>query len=192
MKRPLKPGVLGHASFDLWDGVRVGRRRLDRWWDATLEVDEVFGVPADDRYRPLVVIGVNPSDADGEHDDPTIGKCITYARREGANGLVIVNLHPGISAYPDQLAAVRLPYGSDELHWDAVDGALSEDDVAVVAAWGRPPRGLACYRSRVARLLEIAADVGRDLMCFGTNGDGSPKHPLYLAASTPLVPWSQA
>jgi len=188
VRRPLKPGVLGHASFDLFDGVRVGRRRLDRWWDPTLEL--YFGRPSDDRYRPIVVIGVNPSDADGENDDPTIAKCVAYARREGANGLAMVNLHPGISTDPDQIAAVKLPYGSDELHWDAVDGSLSEDCVAVVAAWGRPPRGLACYRSRVARVLEIAADVGRTLMCFGTNDDGSPKHPLYLSASTPLVPWS--
>lgn len=192
MKRPLQPGVRGHASFATWDGARVARVRLDRWWDPTLVVGE-DGIPIDDgRYRPLVVIGVNPSDADGEHDDPTIAKCISYARREGANGLVMVNLHPGISTYPDELARVLLPYGTDERHWQSVEAALAENVVAVVAGWGKPPRALASYRDRVARVKDIAADVGRDLVCFGTNGDGSPKHPLYLPGATPLVPWWSA
>lgn len=187
MKRPLKPGVLGHASFEIADGARVGRLRLDRWWQADLEL--AFGRPADDRYRPLVVIGINPSDADGEHDDPTIAKCITYAQREGANGLVMVNLHPQITPNPAELGNVLMPYGCDERHWEAVDGALSEDAVHVVAAWGKPPRGLSSYHDRVARLRDIAADVGRDLMCFGTNGDGSPGHPLYLRADARLTVW---
>jgi hypothetical protein len=187
VKRPLKPGVFGHASFEIFDGARVGRLRLDRWWDPTLEL--AYGRPCDDRYRPLVIIGINPSDADGESDDNTSAKGTVYARREGANGLVIVNLDCRISTDPDEVANVPLPYGADERHWDAVDGALSEDAIAVVAAWGKPPRGLSSYRDRVARVKDIASDVGRTLMCFGTNGDGSPKHPLYLPNATPLRPW---
>lgn len=189
MKRPLKPGVFGAAQFETFDGVRVGRLRLDRWWEPDLHLDECFGHPDDDRYRPLVVIGMNPSDADGEHDDPTIGKCMTFARREGANGLVMINVHPGISTDPDELANILLPYGCDERQREALDGAMCEDVVAVVAAWGKPPRRLSSWRDRVRTVLDVARDVGRELLCFGTNGDGSPKHPLYLAAKTPLVPW---
>lgn len=187
MRRPLKPGVLGHASFVRYDGVPVGRLRLDRWWDPTLDLD--FGRPSDDRYRPLVVIGTNPSDADGDEDDNTSAKCQTYARREGANGLVMVNLDCRISTDPDEVCNVLLPYGAEEQHWEAVDGALCEDAVAWVAAWGKPPRGMSSYFDRVARVKEIAADVGRPLLCFGTNLDGSPKHPSRLPNATPLVPW---
>lgn len=189
-RRPLRPGVFGHASFARFNGEPVGRLRLDRWWEPALTLEN--GRPADDRYRPLVIIGINPSDAGGDEDDNTSAKCTTFARREaadGANGLVMVNLHPGISKDPDDLARVLLPYGCDEHHWTAVTGALSENAVAIVAAWGKPPRGLSSYRDRVARVKEIAADVGVRLMCYGTNGDGSPKHPLYLPADTPLHGW---
>lgn len=149
MKRPLQPGVFGHASFELADGVRVGRLRLDRWWDPTLDL--AFGRPCDDRYNPLVVIGMNPSDADGENDDPTIGKCITFARREGANGLVMVNATPEITKDPERLGTLLMPYGCDERQWEAIDGALSESAVHVVAAWGKAPR-LSSWPDRIARI----------------------------------------
>lgn len=186
MKLPLPPGVFGHASFLLFDGVRVGRLRLDRWWDATLDRR---AVRCDDRYCPLVVIGMNPSVADGENDDRTIAKLYGFARREGANGLVMGNVHPGISTDPDQLSRLLMPYGFEERQRQALDGMISESAVAVVAAWGKAPRGLSSWRDRVELVKEIADDVGRPLLCFGTNGDGSPKHPLYLRGDTPLVPW---
>lgn len=190
MKRPLKPGVFGFAQFDTYDGVRVARLRLDRWWDSTLTIGE-HGRPADDRYRPLVVIGMNPSDADDKEDDNTIDKVTTFAKREGANGLVMVNPHPGISTKPRELCNVLLPLGCDERNWEAVASALSENAVAFVAGWGKGPPKIASWADRVAKVRAIAADVGRDLVCFGTNGDGSPKHPLYLAGDTPLVPYAE-
>ena len=187
MKRQLQPGVFGHASFELFDGVRVGRTRLDRWWDPTLDL--AFGRPCDDRYRPLVVIGMNPSDACGEFDDPTIGKVIEFARRAGANGAVMVNVTPEITKFPSELGTKLMPYGCDERQWEAIDGALSEEAVHVVAAWGKAPRQLSSWHDRVRRVVDIAADVGRELMCFGANGDGSPRHPSRLAYATPIVPW---
>lgn len=184
MKRPLKPGVSGSAVFRAVDGINVARLRLDRWWD----IATIDGRPSM-AWRPLVMIGINPSDAGGDEDDNTSAKFETFARREGANGTVIVNIHPAVSKDPDAIGNILLPYGCDEANWEAVDSALCENAVAVIAAMGKPPKQLASYRDRVARLKRIAGDVGVPLMCFGTNEDGSPKHPLYLKGTTPIVPW---
>ena len=187
MTRPLPPGVFGHASFETFDGVRTGRIRLDRWWDATLEVD--FGRPSDDRYRPLVVIGANPSKADGEGDDNTIFKVYKYARREGANGLVMVNLDTRIATDATDIEQIRLPYGATERAWEAIDEALCEDCVAVLVGWGKVLDHLDDHRDRVAKLKHIASDVGRALVCLKKNKDGSPAHPLYQRDAAPFVPW---
>lgn len=40
---------------------------------------------------PFVVIGLNPSTADESQDDPTIRRCLSFARREGCGSLVMVN-----------------------------------------------------------------------------------------------------
>jgi len=181
--------VQGHAGFELYNGVRVGRRRLDRWWDASLNLNE-YGRPEDDRYRPLVVIGANPSDADHEWDDPTIFKCYKYARREPeANGLVMVNIDIRISTDPSKIDDVTLPYGAVERGWEVLDEALCENVVAVVAGWGQLFVKRADFADRVRRVKDIAADVGRVLVCLGANGDGTPKHPLYRPDAMPFSLW---
>lgn len=192
MKRPLKSGVRGHAQFVTSDGANVARLRLDRWWDESpLALDEHGRPDRDPRYRPLVVIGINPSDAGATEDDPTSALCTQFAKREGANGLVMVNPHPGITKDPSELPRMLLPYGCDDDNWAAIDAALCLNGVAFVAGWGKGVAGLASWRDRIDRVKRIAADVGRELVCFGINSDGSPRHPSRLAHSTPLVPyWS--
>lgn len=189
---PLKPGVSGAAKFVTYDGAQVARLSLHRWWDIPDCALDESGKPADDRFRPLVIIGKNPSNAGADVDDNTSAACTDFAIREGANGLVIVNLHPGIATDPKGLGRVLLPYNTDEQHWDAVDAALSTNAVKVVAAWGKAPPGMReSWRDRADKVKRIAWDVGVGLWCFGRNGDGSPRHPQYLPKTQPIVPyWS--
>jgi hypothetical protein len=51
-----------------------------------------------------------------------------------------------------------------------------------VIAWGKVHRNLAIHADRV--LFDLS---GLPLWCLGLNGDGSPKHPLYLPRDTELV-----
>ena len=134
--------------------------------------------------RYIVFIGMNPSTADATVDDPTCAREWTFARREGFEAMVKCNvgdyratdpkalLQPGVEAVsPANLPAIR----------EVAAGAEK-----VVLCHGKLNKALAPAGRELVAALQ--AD-GIDLWCFGTNADGSPKHPLYLRADTPLVPY---
>src|SRR5438105_288943 len=56
-------------------------------------------------------IMLNPSIANAERDDPTIRRCIGFARRWGLGGIVVVNLFGLVATYPIELARAKAPIG---------------------------------------------------------------------------------
>jgi hypothetical protein len=135
----------------------------------------------------LVVIGLNPSTADETRNDPTIRRCIGFAVREGLGGLVMVNLHTWRSKDPEDL--------NSPAYRKCYDTALRENqrilkriaamhhDGLFVAAWGANLGATMQWNRLDAR------KWFPNLYCFGLTDAGSPKHPLYLAASTKLMPF---
>ena len=135
-----------------------------------------------DRY--ILFIGMNPSTADATVDDPTCAREWTFARREGFTGMIKCNVGdyratdpkmlmlPGVEAVsPANIPAIR----------EAARGAAR-----VVLCHGKLNKALAPAGREIVQTLR-ADNI--PLWCFGTNADGSPKHPLYLRADTPLVPF---
>ncbi len=55
-----------------------------------------------------------------------------------------------------------------------------------VAAWGTLITQVSAGEGQVERIKRELSP----LYCLGTTKAGHPKHPLYLAADTPLVEWS--
>lgn len=127
----------------------------------------------------MAFIMLNPSTADAEHDDPTIRRCLGFARREGCGALVVVNLYSLRATKPRDLwskgNATRIggPRSEIEFH-RAIVGAST-----VVAAWGADPRGADHW---------IRHKYGQSLKCLGKTKDGHPRHPLYVRADAPLIP----
>lgn len=71
------------------------------------------------------------------------------------------------------------------------DGRVSVPyDGIVVCAWGKggtvDKKLLVEHAARVERVAKL---IGGDLHCLGVNGDGSPKHPLYLPEDTEAQLW---
>jgi hypothetical protein len=152
---------------------------LGRTWD------DFFGAGS---HRPLwTFVMLNPSTARTE-DDPTVRKCIGFAKRGGAGGLMIVNLFAYSTPYPKELVRAHFgdaddiigPQNDPVLRWALGRPALLGRNIA---AWGRIPPKL--------RKLAIRPRVP-GVECFGLNGDGTPKHPLMLGYETPLVRWDAA
>jgi len=149
--------VTGGATFSR---DRRYRYRLWRRWD---------------RSRPAVAfVMLNPSTADARRDDPTIRRCIGFARAWGFGGVDVVNLFAYRATDPRELLRVADPVGprnSRHIQRAGLGAAL------VVIAWGAHPSA--------ARRAPISLPRAR---CLGLTRTGQPRHPLYLRRDARPVP----
>lgn len=125
---------------------------------------------------------LNPSTADAKVLDPTVTRCVGYARDWGYDGLIVTNIFAFRSTNPKLLRAVDDPVGPDN---DAAILAAAYRSELVIAAWGT--HGKLDGRGRaVAEQLRQA--MQSDLKCLGVTKHGHPKHPLYLCRDTQPQP----
>lgn len=83
------------------------RYRLTRTWDQCLVCNR----------PPAVFVMLNPSTADASLDDPTIRRCVGFAKAWGCPGLTVVNLYALRSADPKALWSHPDPVGPDNNRW---------------------------------------------------------------------------
>lgn len=138
-------------------------------------------------WKSLAVIGLNPSTADAEKDDPTIRKCMKFARAWGYNEIVMLNLFALRATDPEVMKAFRGdPIGPEN---DATIKRMAQGR-EVLCAWGNDGEHLG-RGAAVLELLRYSAVTlpGLHLKALGSNKNGQPKHPLYLADSTTPEPF---
>jgi hypothetical protein len=129
----------------------------------------------------LIVIGLNPSTADEYQDDPTIRRCISFAKREGCGRYVMLNLFGLRATDPKVMKAHREPIGPDN---DAAIAAWAAfGNSRIVVAWGVH----GTWHNRAAQVCRVLRSLDVHLECFGRTKDGCPKHPLYLPNAAALV-----
>jgi len=150
-----------------FDDSRTYRYWLTREW-ATKDG------PCSRATNPLVVIGLNPSTATELTDDPTIRRCMGYARAWGHDGLVMLNLFAYRSTDPKALTRVEDPVGPDNDQW------IERFSVGrrVLAAWGN--HGWRYGRAKI--VMNMLGKLLVQVHCLGLTKSGHPKHPLYLRA----------
>lgn len=124
----------------------------------------------------------NPSTADAEIDDPTIRRCIGFAKAWGYGGIVVRNLYALRAADPKELWKPEVrPAGPDNDSYllDAVD------DPVTVCAWGVNGR-------RGDAVINALSDAGVALHYLEMTRAGKPKHPLYLRGDLKPTPFARA
>ena len=123
-------------------------------------------------------VGLNPSTADATLDDPTIRRCVAFARSWGYGGLMMTNLFAWRATDPRDMRAASDPVGPLN---DAVLTATYFNSAVAIAAWGA--HGTHHGRDAVVRKM-----LPR-LRYLRLTKDGHPGHPLYLPASLRPVEW---
>jgi len=128
-------------------------------------------------------IMLNPSTADAFRPDPTITRCMGFARRAGCGAIEVCNLFALRATDPRALAGHPDPVGPENGDFLADLAKLTEGPV--IAAWGTND----AVAGRARAVAELCAGLGVTLRCLGTTKDGSPRHPLYVRADASLTSW---
>jgi hypothetical protein len=129
----------------------------------------------------VLFVALNPSTADGEQDDPTVRRCIGFARSWGFGKLAIANLFALRSTDPSRLMRDDDPIGPENDRWLS---DLAVQFTLTIAAWGAHE----VAKDRAANVLRKLINVHH----LGLTNAGYPKHPLYLPKITRPVRFSFA
>ena len=138
----------------------------------------------DVNVKLAMFIGLNPTTADENEDDPTIRRCIRFAKDFECGGVVMLNLFAWRATKPVDLKKAMLS--------ESPVGAENDQSLrrwlplckVVICAWG------ATYAAgRDRDVWNVLREQGTLIQCLGTTKDGHPRHPLYLRASERLRPW---
>lgn len=174
------PKSTAHFSED-----RRYRYSLRRYWDMT--------------KPPALFCGVNPSVAAEVKNDPTVTREIDFAKSWGCGWYIKVNAYPFIATDPKVMKQARK---------DGVDVEDRATNLRVIAEFiqdvvGRNGKVIVAWGTNIDPdyqhdVLRPLFDLEREDLpdrryraeCLGMNQDSSPRHPLYLAKTTPLVPWT--
>lgn len=142
----------------------------------------------DDELPLVAFIGLNPSVAGAEQDDPTIRREIGFAKSWGYGGILKVNLFGYITPYPVQMRSF-MENGGDPIGAGndmAIIEAANRAD-KIVCAWGES--GVIDNRDYEVRLL--LAKRGIDTYYLRLNQSGTPAHTLYLPKTLTPKLWPE-
>lgn len=156
---------LGTATYD---GDRGYRYRLSRLWDPALP-------------RCCFVM-LNPSTATATVLDPTVRRCVSFARAWGFGAVEVVNIYALRATDPEVLRRVADPVGAGN---DRALLAAARAADAVIAAWGAHVSA----RDRTGVVRRLLDEAGIGLTALRLTRDGAPGHPLYVRSGTVPLPY---
>jgi hypothetical protein len=118
---------------------------------------------------------LNPSTADAFRLDPTIARCMSFARDWGFGSLRIVNIFAYRSTDPAALQRRRDPVG--KLNDQFIERAIHSSQRSVLA-WGN--HGILRDRDKEMMLMMRKTAASDRLYHLGLTRLQQPKHPLYV------------
>ena len=123
---------------------------------------------------------LNPSTADATLNDPTISRCVSFARAFGCGSLLVVNLFAYRATKPEAMLKANDPVGINNETW--IKEIVAAATGPVVCAW-RARGGL---RDQDLTVLRWRKEAGRSPQALSITKAGYPGHPLYLLSDSAL------
>lgn len=132
-----------------------------------------------------LVIGCNPSTADGLDDDPTSKWWNRWFEHYGFGGYTAMNLYPFCSPSPAECR--RIVAGIDAGDWSARDAQHHVNIPRLVEAAKKAAQVFVCWGAiawdddlieHVVEEIQSGGAPYPDLWCWGTTASGAPTHPM--------------
>lgn len=164
----------------LCDGAGFSSDRKHRYWLSRR-------IAQTDRWNHAFLwLMLNPSTADETNLDPTLRRCMAFTKAWGGTQMLVGNIFSIVSSDPKVLLTDPNPVGP-----------LCDENLRAMAQWccWRVVVGWGAFTAAKKRADEVVRMLTPEckwsLHCLGKNLDGSPKHPLYLASDTKLMPFEE-
>ena len=155
---------------------------------AVFSEDRVYRYSLFRRWKPdcptsrmVAFCGLNCSTADERADDPTVRRCVRFAKSLGYDGMVMLNLFAFRATDPKVMKRQSDPIGP--LNNDAIFQVVSRCNNKLICCWGNH----GAFRRRSDEVTYLLNQV--ELLAFKITKTGQPIHPLYQPASLIPVPW---
>ena len=133
-----------------------------------------------DVNKPQVTfVMLNPSTADAYQDDPTLRKCINFAKSWDYGSLEVVNLFAYRATNPRELRQVVDPVGSKN---NCYLQLATKRAALIIVAWGAH----GSFQNRNKVVLDLISGQ-QPLYCLGLTKHRHPRHPLYIKNNTKLI-----
>lgn len=152
-----------------------------RWFGEKDGAGNEYGEP-----RTCLFVMLNPSTADGEKDDPTIRRCVGFAKAWKYERLEVVNLFAYRATKPRDVLARQNARGEIiGLHNSGIMDRAAQEAGLIVCAWGANATSLDPTNDHVETVRGWLRD--RPMFALGFTKDKQPRHPLYAPLDAQLV-----
>lgn len=128
--------------------------------------------------RYVNFICLNPSTADETNDDPTVRRCINFAKDWGYDGLCVTNIFAYRATIVANMKAHPTPVGPEN---DMKLVAVAKEADLIICAWGQ-------HGQFLGRSQEVLKLIDGPLH-YLRMGKVEPWHPLYLPGNLKPTPW---
>lgn len=159
-----------------WRGVAPNENW--RWFGAKDGGGHELGEP-----KACLFVMLNPSTADANVDDPTIRRCVGFAKRFKFDLLQVVNLFAYRATDPQEVLKMTGdgdPIGPE--NQDFIEDCAGRAGL-IICAWGAHGGHIDQDETALGWLGD------RPKFALGLSKDGHPRHPLYLKSDAALIPF---
>jgi hypothetical protein len=134
----------------------------------------------DEGAESLVFIMLNPSTADDKIDDPTIKKCMKFAKNFGFGGILVLNLFSFRATNPADMKKCQDPIGPETGSYYRDIFAFSPISPKVICAWGTNGG----FMDRDKYVMAILRSFCIAPSALRVTKNEFPEHPLYIPDNT--------